>query len=130
MTIIDYVQTLSDNPYFGAGFGLFGLGAGAALLRKGMQVGMIMFRRHYMITLEVPCRDKSYQWLLQWITHKGAKETQHLSVETSFEQKETGHIKTRYDFVPSIGTHFIRLEITVLITAIFHLTMTNIKGIG
>ncbi|XP_012340582.1 mitochondrial chaperone BCS1 [Apis florea] len=110
MTIIDYVQTLSDNPYFGAGFGLFGLGAGAALLRKGMQVGMIMFRRHYMITLEVPCRDKSYQWLLQWITHKGAKETQHLSVETSFEQKETGHIKTRYDFVPSIGTHFIRYK--------------------
>ncbi|XP_076175054.1 mitochondrial chaperone BCS1 isoform X1 [Ptiloglossa arizonensis] len=106
MTIIDYVQTLSDNPYFGAGFGLFGLGAGAALLRKGMQIGMIMFRRHYMITLEVPCRDKSYQWLLQWITHKGAKETQHLSVETSFEQKETGHIKTRYDFIPSIGTHF------------------------
>ncbi|XP_034185730.1 mitochondrial chaperone BCS1 [Osmia lignaria lignaria] len=108
MTIIDYVQTLSDNPYFGAGFGLFGLGAGAAILRKGMQAGMLFFRRHYMITLEVPCRDKSYQWLLQWITHKGAKETQHLSVETSFEQKETGHIKTRYDFIPSIGTHFIR----------------------
>ncbi|CAK9832094.1 Mitochondrial chaperone BCS1 [Anthophora retusa] len=110
MTLIDYVQTLSDNPYFGAGFGLFGLGAGAALLRKGMQAGMIFFRRHYMITLEVPCRDKSYQWLLQWITHKGAKETQHLSVETSFEQKETGHIKTRYDFIPSIGTHFIRYK--------------------
>ncbi|OAD52232.1 Mitochondrial chaperone BCS1 [Eufriesea mexicana] len=108
MTIIDYVQTLSDNPYFGAGFGLFGIGAGAALLRKGMQAGMIFFRRHYMITLEVPCRDKSYQWLLQWITQKGAKETQHLSVETSFEQRETGHIKTRYDFIPSIGTHFIR----------------------
>ncbi|KOC70783.1 Mitochondrial chaperone BCS1 [Habropoda laboriosa] len=110
MTIIDYVQTLSDNPYFGAGFGLFGLGAGAALLRKGMQAGMIFFRRHYMITLEVPCRDKSYQWVLQWITNKGAKETQHLSVETSFEQKETGHIKTRYDFIPSIGTHFIRYK--------------------
>ncbi|XP_017891949.1 mitochondrial chaperone BCS1 [Ceratina calcarata] len=110
MTIIDYVQTLSDNPYFGAGFGLFGLGAGAALLRKGMQTGMILFRRHYMITLEVPCRDKSYQWLLQWITYKGAKETQHLSVETSFEQRETGHIKTRYDFIPSIGTHFIRYK--------------------
>ena len=44
MTVIDYVQTLSDNPYFGAGFGLFGLGAGAALLRKGMQAGMTLFR--------------------------------------------------------------------------------------
>lgn len=110
MTIVDYVHTLSDNPYFGAGFGLFGIGAGAALLRKGMQTGIMLFRRHYMITLEVPCRDKSYQWLLQWITHKGARGTQHLSVETSFEQRETGHIKTKYDFIPSIGTHFFRYK--------------------
>lgn len=42
--IIDYLKSLSDNPYFGAGFGLFGLGAGAALLRKGSQAGMILFR--------------------------------------------------------------------------------------
>ncbi|KAG7199511.1 hypothetical protein KM043_014129 [Ampulex compressa] len=108
MTLTDYIQSLSDNPYFGAGFGLVGIGASAAVLRKGVQVGTMLFRRHYMITLEVPCRDKSYQWLLQWITHKGAKKTQHLSVETSFEQRETGHIKTRYDFIPSIGTHFFR----------------------
>lgn len=44
MTFLEYVQTLSDNPYFGAGFGLFGLGAGAALLRKGVQFGAILFR--------------------------------------------------------------------------------------
>lgn len=44
MTLIEYVQALSDNPYFGAGFGLFGLGAGAALLRKGAQVGAVIFR--------------------------------------------------------------------------------------
>ncbi|GAB0088117.1 mitochondrial chaperone BCS1 [Sergentomyia squamirostris] len=108
MTIADYVSGLSDNPYFGAGFGLFGIGAGAAILRKSLQGALIFFRRHYMITLEVPCRDKSYQWLLQWITQRGAKQTQHLSVETSFEQKETGHVKTKYDFIPSIGTHFMR----------------------
>ncbi|XP_055549176.1 mitochondrial chaperone BCS1 [Wyeomyia smithii] len=108
MTISEYIGALSDNPYFGAGFGLFGVGAGAALLRKGLQGALILFRRHYMITLEVPCRDKSYQWLLQWITQKGAKHTQHLSVETSFLQKDTGHIKTKYDFIPSIGTHIMR----------------------
>lgn len=44
MTIVDYVQTLSDNPYFGAGFGLFGVGAAAALLRKGAQFGAVIFR--------------------------------------------------------------------------------------
>lgn len=110
MTIVEYVQALSDNPYFGAGFGLFGLGAGAALLRKGALVGTTLFRRHYMITLEVPCRDKSYQWLLQWITYKGARKTQHLSVETTFEQKETGDVKTKYAFIPSVGTHFFRYK--------------------
>ncbi|CAH1117802.1 unnamed protein product [Phaedon cochleariae] len=108
MIITDYISTLADNPYFGAGFGLFGVGFGAALLRKSYQTSLILFRRHYMITLEVPCRDKSYQWLLQWMTYKGAKQTQHLSVETSFEQKDSGHVKTKYDFIPSIGTHFFR----------------------
>ncbi|KFB51948.1 AGAP004266-PA-like protein [Anopheles sinensis] len=107
MTITEYIGALAENPYFGAGFGLFGVGAGAAILRKGMQGAMILFRRHYMITLEVPCRDKSYQWLLQWITQKGARQTQHLSVETSFEQRDTGHVKTRYDFIPSVGTHIM-----------------------
>lgn len=80
---------------------------GAAILRRSAQAGLILFRRHFMITLEVPCRDKSYQWLLQWITQKGARKTQHLSVETSFTQNSTGHIKTKYDFIPSIGTHIM-----------------------
>lgn len=108
MPVSEFISGLSDNPYFGAGFGLFGLGAGAAILRKGLQGALILFRRHYMITLEVPSRDKSYQWLLQWITQKGATKTQHLSVETSYVQRETGHIKTKYDFIPSVGTHFMR----------------------
>ncbi|CAN7997712.1 unnamed protein product [Ixodes hexagonus] len=107
MTVVDYFAQLGTNPYFGAGFGLFGVGAAAALARKGMQasVGMILFRRHYMMTLEVPCRDKSYQWLLQWIT-RHARHTQHLSVETSFQQHETGRVKTSFDFIPSVGVHF------------------------
>lgn len=108
MTLGELVDSLSTNPYFGAGFGLFGVGAGAALLRKGWQAGLIVFRRNMMITLEVPCRDKSYQWLLQWITQRGARETQHLSVETSFVQKDTGKIETKYEFIPSIGRHLIR----------------------
>lgn len=83
------------------------LGVGAAILRRSAQAGLILFRRHFMITLEVPCRDKSYQWLLQWITKKGARKTQHLSVETSFTQNNTGHVKTKYDFIPSIGTHIM-----------------------
>jgi mitochondrial chaperone BCS1 len=125
MTITDYFHSLGDNPYFGAGAGIFtlgrflqhppnkskliffNLGVGATLIRRSAQAGLVLFRRHFMITLEVPCRDKSYQWLLQWITQKGAKKTQHLSVETSFTQSNTGHINTRYDFIPSLGTHIM-----------------------
>jgi mitochondrial chaperone BCS1 len=129
MTITDYIVGLGDNPYFGAGAGIFSLGkklfhkkfvnfliniktisllgVGAAVLRRVSQGALIMFRRHFMITLEVPCRDKSYQWLLQWITKQGARKTQHLSVETSFTQSNTGHVKTNYDFIPSIGTHIM-----------------------
>lgn len=61
-----------------------------------------------MITLEVPCRDKSYDWLLKWITYRGATKTQHLAVSTSFEQHDTGQITTKYEFIPSIGTHLFR----------------------
>lgn len=107
MPVTDVVAELASNNLFTAGFGLFGVGAAAAVLRKGMQGAFILFRRHYMITLEVPCRDKSYQWLLQWITQKGARNTQHLSVETSFVQRDTGHVSTQYAFIPSIGTHII-----------------------
>lgn len=107
MAINDVIAELSSNNLFTAGFGLFGVGAGAALLRKGAQGFFILFRRHYMITLEVPCRDKSYQWLLQWISLKGARKTQHLSVETSFVQRDTGHVSTEYSFIPSIGTHIM-----------------------
>ncbi|XP_018017324.1 mitochondrial chaperone BCS1 isoform X1 [Hyalella azteca] len=106
MGIQDLISSLADNPYFGAGFGLFGLGAATAVLRKSFMIGSILFRRHYMTTLEVPCRDKSYQWVLAWITERGAQNTQHLSVETKFTQIETGKAITKHEFIPSVGEHF------------------------
>ncbi|XP_071950080.1 mitochondrial chaperone BCS1-like [Antedon mediterranea] len=105
MTIKDIISSLGDNPYFGAGFGLVGLGSLLALAKKGSQYGMIAFRRNFMMTLEVPSRDKSYYWLLQWITAH-ANKTQHLSVETTFQQSQSGKIDTKFAFVPSPGNHF------------------------
>nr|KAG5704444.1 hypothetical protein BaRGS_024299 [Batillaria attramentaria] len=58
-----------------------------------------------MITLEVTSQDKSFHWLLQWIS-RYATRTQHLSVETTFTQTDTGKVNTQFDFVPSPGAHF------------------------
>ena len=75
-----------------------------------IQVASILFRRHYMTTVEVTCKDKSYSWLLDWITKKGARRTQHLSVETSFVESDSGKVSTNYDFQPSVGMHFMNFK--------------------
>ncbi|XP_032232146.2 mitochondrial chaperone BCS1 [Nematostella vectensis] len=107
MPITDLIPSLEGNPYFSAGFGLVGVGAVLAALRKGSLHGLVALRRFALTTLEVPSKDKSYHWVLQWITAQVSR-AQHLSVETTFQQHETGRVSTRYDFAPSPGTHFFQ----------------------
>ena len=45
------VSTLSENQYFSAGFGLFGVGALAAAGRKLTTASLVLFRRHCITTL-------------------------------------------------------------------------------
>jgi len=85
MPLVDFVSSLRDNQFFGAGFGLVGVGAFLALARKGSQYALSAFQRYGLTTLEITSRDKSYQWLLHWINAQG-QQTQHLSVQTAFYQ--------------------------------------------
>lgn len=62
MPLWESLAQLGDNPYFGAGFGLFGIGLGTAVLRKGLIYGTILFRRQFLLSLEVNSNDKSYFW--------------------------------------------------------------------
>lgn len=106
MSITELVSSLSANPYFGAGFGLFGVGLGAAVLRKAANISKLIFQRNFLQTLEVPCQDKSFDWVSQWIT-RNALRAQHLEVRTEFDQSVGGKIETKFDFIPSEGTHWI-----------------------
>ena len=62
---------LSNNPYFSAGFGLIGIGAAATVGRKLFQFGTVYARRKLLVSIEMPSKDKSYQWFLKWMSSNG-----------------------------------------------------------
>ena len=45
------IATLSENQYFSAGFGLFGVGALAAAGKRLTAAGLVLFRRHCITSL-------------------------------------------------------------------------------
>lgn len=49
MGLQDLIQSLGDNPYFGAGFGLLGLGAGTAVLRKSFMVRKHLYHSYHVL---------------------------------------------------------------------------------
>ncbi|KAM3582000.1 Complex III assembly protein translocase and chaperone [Umbelopsis sp. WA50703] len=79
--------TITSNPYFSAGFGLIGVGAGLTILRQGINVGAALLRRRLLVTLEIPSKDKSYLWFLQWMSQQSARRTQHLAVQRQRDGK-------------------------------------------
>ena len=54
MGIGDLFSSLSDNPYFGAGFGLFGIGATAAAGKKAAQVITVL--EFYSCICQILCK--------------------------------------------------------------------------
>ncbi|KAG0250761.1 hypothetical protein BG011_008119 [Mortierella polycephala] len=59
---------VGSNPYFSAGFGLMAVGAGLTIFRKGTVAGASALRRQLLVTLEIPSKDKSYLWFLNWMS--------------------------------------------------------------
>lgn len=102
-----FFDSMLNNNMFAAGAGMTGLIGGLAVFRTGLARGAMMLKRYYTVSLEIPSKDRSYSWVLQWIS-KHKMRTHHLGVETLFKQAESGHVSTRFDFVPSPGQHWIR----------------------
>jgi chaperone BCS1 len=101
-----FISNLTKNPLFAGGLGIAGLGVGAALLRRGLLSGMLLAQKHFTVSMEIPSKDRSYQWMLHWINRHTAGKTQHLGVETTFTQAANGQVNASFEFVPSTGNHW------------------------
>ena len=116
MPLQDLAASLTSNPYFNAGFGLIGIGTFLAILKTSYRHALVLGKRHLLVSLEIPSRDRSYNWVLQWISRQNTfgvggafsgMKTQHLSVQTFVHTFENGAIETKFDFVPSPGRHLL-----------------------
>ncbi|EGF76556.1 hypothetical protein BATDEDRAFT_30890 [Batrachochytrium dendrobatidis JAM81] len=115
---------LTGNPYFSAGFGLIGITAGLAILRKGAVHGVTMARRKLLVSLEIPSKDHSYSWFLQWMTANNARNLaastgqlargparpHQLAIQTTFTRHENGSSSTEFLMVPGRGKHFFEYK--------------------
>ncbi|TPX67915.1 hypothetical protein SpCBS45565_g03419 [Spizellomyces sp. 'palustris'] len=105
------LDVFGNNPYFSAGFGLIGVTASLAVLRQGAVHGVTLARRRLLVTLEIPSKDQSYAWFLQWMSVNGARRNAHqLAVETSFVRRDNGSVASHFSLVPGPGRHFFKYQ--------------------
>jgi len=122
-------ELFESNPYFSAGFGLIGLGAGLAVARRGFLELVRLVQRQLLVTLEIPSHDHSHAWFLHWMARHQSKNSgifsraHHLAVETTYKQHENGSASTAFNLVPGPGRHLIRWQgawIQVIFDIFFH----------
>jgi chaperone BCS1 len=130
------LSRLADNPFHS--FGLIGVGAALAVFQKGATHAFSALRRRLVVTLEIPSKDPSYPWFLQWASrhglgvqqahelassHAAATNTKsgsfdkilsqlaisnQLSVETTFQRRDNGSSYAKLAMIPAPGRHFLR----------------------
>ncbi|KAI1930803.1 Complex III assembly protein translocase and chaperone [Ophidiomyces ophidiicola] len=122
---------LSNNPFFTAGFGLAGLGAGLTLAQRGIRHGAALLRRRMLVDVEISIKDDSYPWFLHWMTlyqrsqlaktpqklgfvesllRKMTPGMRHLSIQTEKVELANGALHTHFSLIPGPGKHVLRYK--------------------
>lgn len=86
------------------------LGSGLALARSGIIRLSGLLYRQLLVDLEIPSKDKSYLWFLEWMAKHPHRSSRHLSVETNFIQHDNGAVTTKFSLVPGPGNHLIKYK--------------------
>ncbi|KAI5795408.1 BCS1 N terminal-domain-containing protein [Peziza echinospora] len=132
------LSQLKSNPLFTAGFGIVGITAGLAVLRKGFVSSTSLLRRQLLVDLEIPSKDKSYDWFLHWMSahqrgqlpHQQLQSSlppkktsllsrfvpraHHLAVETTYTQHPNGALSTTFSLIPGPGKHLLNYKDTII----------------
>ena len=124
---------LSNNPFFTAGFGLAAVGAAVRYGSRGLQQAASLLRHRMLVDLEITRHDKSYEWILSWMTSQyqhdlrspptlkqvGALEylirrfsprLHHLQIETLTGKTANGGERTAFALIPGQGRHILRFK--------------------
>jgi chaperone BCS1 len=111
------LDTLFGNPLFAGGLGLAGLGAAAALARKGSLRAAHLIKRRLLVNLEINKQDRSYTWILQWLSlprpangfiASRLTRIHEFSMDTTTRALPNGAPHAHFVLQPGYGRHIIR----------------------
>jgi chaperone BCS1 len=112
------LDALFENPLFAGGIGLAGLGAAAALGRRGAVRAAHLVKRRLLVSLEINKQDQSYPWILEWLTlprdspgYLASKLTRvhQLSINTTTPSTSNAPAgAVRFQLQPGYGRHIIK----------------------
>ena len=108
-----------------------GIGVVLTAARRLTKVSAQFAQRRMLVTLEIPSKDRSYPWFLEWMgqnapahvstqrpsirsmlsgTEPMALRSHELAVETAVKQHENGSTEAVFNLVPGPGTHYFRYK--------------------
>lgn len=114
-----------------------GIGVALTALRRGTKLGATFAQRRMLVSLEIPSKDRSYPWFLEWMASQAPQpaaqsfsasevanaasasgsgkgkgrlslRSHELAVETTYKQHEGGASEAVFNLVPGPGTHYFR----------------------